>query len=428
MTHKILIKKIFLNTGILFFERALRIVVTAMLMFLLARHLSPDLFGQLSFAIAFSSIISVIANMGTDSVVIHELLIKKKPKNEILGSTLWLRIFSGVVFIFLSNLGLLIFFKTSYILSTIVFIISSGVIFQAFEVIDLYFQSISKFKRIINTRIISLFFSVLVKIIILYYNFEIIYISISFLFDSLIFAVFLIITYNKESLKLNEWKYKKKTVVYLINKSIYLLASNICVVLIMQIDKILIGLLSNNRDLGIYTAATQFSGVWNIIPITMGAALIPDITKFYKFNKTDYKKFVLKIFKYLTFFGICICFLVIFFGEKIILITLGKNYLESVELLYVHIFTIIFIFHISIRTRLLIIEKAISNIMQISLLTVLTIFFLNIILINLMGVKGAAYASLISWGLSTILFPLFSSRTRHYPLLFVNSFIINFKK
>jgi hypothetical protein len=103
-------------------------------------------------------------------------------------------------------------------------------------------------------------------------------------------------------------------------------------------------------------------------------------------------------------------------------------YSESVELLYIHIFTIIFIFHISIRTRLLIIEKAISNIMQISLLTVLTIFFLNIILINLMGAKGAAYASLISWGLSTILFPLFSSRTRHYPLLFVNSFIINFKK
>ena len=80
MTHKILIKKIFLNTGILFFERALRIVVTAMLMFLLARHLNPDLFGQLSFAIAFSSIISVIANMGTDSVVVHELLIKKNLK------------------------------------------------------------------------------------------------------------------------------------------------------------------------------------------------------------------------------------------------------------------------------------------------------------------------------------------------------------
>ena len=45
-----------------------------------------------------------------------------------------------------------------------------------------------------------------------------------------------------------------------------------------------------------------------------------------------------------------------------------------------------------------------------------------------MGAKGAAYAALISWGLSAILFPLFWRRTRHYPNLFINSFIMNFKK
>jgi len=427
MKFKILIKKIFLNMGFLFFERSLRIFTTAIFMFLLARYFSPDLFGQLSFAIAFSSIISVIANMGMDSVVVHELIVKKKPKNEVLGSTLWLRIFLGVTFIFLSNLGLL-FFKTNYLLNTIVFIISLGIIFQAFEVIDLYFQSISKFKEIINARIISLFFSIFLKIFFLYYNFGIIYIALSFLFDSIIFAFFLIIAYKKKSLKIDAWKYNKKTAFYLLNKSFYLLISSICVVLIMHIDKILIGFLSSNYDLGIYSAATQFSGVWNIIPITMGAALIPNITKFYKFNKTHYTKLALKVFKCLTFVGVCICFLVIFFGKKIILFTFGEKYSESAELLNIYIFTIIFIFHISIRTRLLIIEKAMSIIMYISILTFLTIFFFNIILINTMGAKGAAYAALISWGLSAILFPLFWRRTRHYPNLFINSFIMNFKK
>jgi Na+-driven multidrug efflux pump len=44
-----------------------------------------------------------------------------------------------------------------------------------------------------------------------------------------------------------------------------------------------------------------------------------------------------------------------------------------------------------------------------------------------MGAKGAAYAALISWGLSAILFPLFWRRTRHYPILFIKSFIMNFK-
>jgi O-antigen/teichoic acid export membrane protein len=422
-----LTKKNFLNIGALFFERALRIVATSILMFFLARYLSPNLFGQLSFAIAFTSVISIATSIGMDSVVVHELIIEKKPKNEVLGSVLWLRIFCGVVLIFLSNLGLLIF-KADYQLSIIVFIISFGIIFQAFEVIDFYFQSILKFKKIINARIVSLFFSILLKIFFLYYEFGIIYIASSFLFDSLIFAIFLLVAYNGESLKIRAWKYKKTTAFYLIKKSIYLLVSGICVVLIMQIDKILLGFFSGNRELGIYSAATQFSGVWNIIPITMGAVLIPDATIIYAHNREHYEKLILNIFRYLTFIGICICFFIIILGEKIILLTLGEKYLESADLLSIHIFTILFIFHISIRTRLLIIEKAIIFITRIAILTVITSLFLNVYLINLMGAKGAAYATLISWGSSAVLFPLFWNRTRHYPSLFIKSFLLGMKK
>ena len=80
MTHKISIKKIFSDTGILFFERVIRTITTTIIMFLLARYLSIDLLGQLSFAIAFGSIISVVAIMGTDGVTVHELITKKNLK------------------------------------------------------------------------------------------------------------------------------------------------------------------------------------------------------------------------------------------------------------------------------------------------------------------------------------------------------------
>jgi PST family polysaccharide transporter len=396
-------------------------------MFLLARYLSIDLLGQLSFAIAFGSIISVVAIMGTDGVTVHELITKKKPKNEVLGSALWIRIIFGITIIFLSNLGLLIF-KADYFLSTIVFIISLGIIFQAFEVIDLYFQSTLQFKKIINARIISLFFSTLIKIFFLYYKFGIIYIASSFMLDSLILAIFLIIAYNQETFKFNSWKYKKNTAFYLIKNGSYLFISSVCVVMIMQMDKILIGFFSTSYDLGIYSAATQFTGVWNIIPVIIGVAIITDCAKLYKFNKVNYEDFILKIFRYLTFLAIGICCIIIIFGKKIIIVTIGERYAESADILYIYIFTIIFIFHVSIRTRLLIIENSIDKITYISILTLITSVILNILLISLIGIKGAAYATVISWGLSTILFPLFWTRTRHYPSLFLNIFFINFKK
>ena len=411
----------------LFFERSLKVVVTAILMILFAKYFTPNLFGQLSFAIAFSSIISVIANLGTDSIVVNELITTKKPKNEILGSILWLRIFGAIIIIFLSNLGLLIF-KADYFLSIIVFIINIGIIFHSFEVINLYFQSISQFKKIINVRILSLFFSMLLKIFFLYYGLGIIYIAFSFLFDSLILTIFLLFAYKNETLKLSTWVYKKKTALFIIRKGIYLFISGISIVLVMQLDKILLGFFNNSQDLGIYSAATQFSGIWNIIPITMGGALMPVATKLFANDKDSYEKLILNIFNYLTLIGVCICCFIFIFGEKIILFTLGKNYLESAELLNIHIFTILFIFHISIRNSLLTIEKSITFVAIISVLTVLTSFILNIWLINIMGAKGAAYGTLISWCLSTIFFPLLWNRTRRYPFFFINSFIINFKK
>jgi len=413
--------------GILFFERVIRIIITTIIMFLLARYLSTDLLGLLSFAIAFSSIISVIAIMGTDGATVHELITKKKPKNEVLGSAFWIRIIFGITIIFLSNLGLLIF-KGDYFLSAIVFIISLGIIFQAFEVIDLYFQSTLQFKKIINARVISLFFSTLIKVFFLYYKFGIIYIASSFMFDSLILAFFLIIVFNKETSKINSWEYKKNTAFYLIKNGSYLFISSVCVVMIMQMDKILIGFFNTSYDLGIYSAATQFAGVWNIIPIVMGVVLVPDCAKLYKFNKANYDDFILKIFRYLTFLGIGICCILIIFGKKIIIVTIGGRYSESADIIYIYIFTIIFIFHVSMRTRLLIIENSIANIAYISILTFITSVILNILLINLIGIKGAAYATVISWGLSTILFPLFWTRTRRYPSLFLNIFFINFKK
>jgi O-antigen/teichoic acid export membrane protein len=417
---------IFSNMGILFAERILRTAVTFIFMVLLAKYFSTDLFGQLSFAIALCSILSVIAGVGMDSIIIQELIVSSVPKKTILGSALRVRLICGILLVLFSNAGLFLF-EENILLSAIVFLISAGIVFQSYEIIEYYFQSISKFQPIVSARMAALLLSIFVKIFFLLNDYGVLYIAFSFLLDTILLVGFWIYIFRGQEPPLLDWVYERTVAVSLIKKGFPLFISSVCVVLIMQLDKIFIGLLRASYDVGIYSVATQFSGVWNIVPVVVGAALVPGITRLFDLNREQYNIDVQKICSYLSLAAVIICAATVLLGKEIIAYGFGDRYAASSDLLMVHIWSIIFIFHVSIRTRLLIIEGSLGVIAILSLLTAIISIASNLVLVNYFGAVGAAYGCLLSWGASALLLPTLFGSTRHYPYLFLKSFIFHSK-
>jgi O-antigen/teichoic acid export membrane protein len=76
------------NTGWLMFGKVSSLLITVVV----ARYLKPESFGDLNFVIAFTTIVAAIGSLGLDTFIIREIINDESKKEEILGTSLAMRI------------------------------------------------------------------------------------------------------------------------------------------------------------------------------------------------------------------------------------------------------------------------------------------------------------------------------------------------
>jgi polysaccharide transporter, PST family len=107
----------------------------------IARYLGPEHFGQLSYAIAFVSLFSAIATLGLDGIVVRELVCNSEQKDEILGCAFTLKLIGGGVAFLIVLVAIWLVRPVDTRIHWMVGIIAAGMIFQAFDTADLWFQA-----------------------------------------------------------------------------------------------------------------------------------------------------------------------------------------------------------------------------------------------------------------------------------------------
>jgi len=162
-----------------------------------ARYLGPEQFGLFSYAQSFVGLFIAIATLGLDGIVIRELVKDESRRDELIGTAFYLKLMGAF-------LVLLILFMTINFTSneketnTLVFIIASATIFQSFNVVDMYFQSRVMSKYVVCTNLISLFFSSIVKVILILNEAPLVAFAWVVLFDSMVLAFGFIYFYMQQ--------------------------------------------------------------------------------------------------------------------------------------------------------------------------------------------------------------------------------------
>ena len=129
------------NTGWLFAENILRMVVGLVVGVWLARYLGPKQYGLLSYALAFVALFSPIASLGLEDIVVRNIVRDPLSKDETLGSAFILKLSGGIVS-FAVTIGAVFFLRRcDSQIHWLVAIISAGSIFQAFNIIECWFNS-----------------------------------------------------------------------------------------------------------------------------------------------------------------------------------------------------------------------------------------------------------------------------------------------
>src|SRR5262249_6022839 len=129
------------NSGWLLADRIIRMLVGFFVTAWIARYLAPKLFGQLNYAIAFVALFNAIATLGLDGIVVRELVRHPEKKDEILGSAFVLKLIGGAGAFIVAFATIWLARPMDMETRWLVGIIAAGMLFQAFDVADLWFES-----------------------------------------------------------------------------------------------------------------------------------------------------------------------------------------------------------------------------------------------------------------------------------------------
>lgn len=419
--------KYFKNTSWLFFEKILRMLLTLVVNIWIARYLGVEQFGILSFVIAFVGLFLTFSTLGLDGIIIRELVTHEHKRDEFLGTAFGLKLIGA--FIVLVLLAIAVKFTSNDIYTnTLIFIIASAMIFQSFNVIDFYFQSIVLSKYVVFAKIISLLTSTLIRVFLLMIQAPLVAFAWVILVESIVLAFVLIMYYFSQGLSIFSWQSNFQLAKKLLKDSWPLIFSGLVVAIYMKIDQIMIKEILGNEATGQYSAAVMLSEAWYFIPIVVSSSLFPAIIKAKKSNLYEYHKKLQSLFDVMAWIAILVAISTTFFSEWIIELFYGVQYKDAGSVLMIHIWSGIFVYIGVVSSKWFLAENLQLYSFYRTLAGAILNIFLNYILIPTYGIEGAAFSTLFSQFIASYFFNFFNKKVNIVFRLQTNAIFFPLRK
>lgn len=375
-----------------------------------ARYLGPSNYGTLNYTASFVSFFINIASLCMEGVVIKKLVDHPESEGVYLGSSLFFRIISS----FLSMISIAIIV---YILDPgdslkllLAAIQSIQLFFKSFNIFDTWFQRMLKSKYTSIGKMVASISVSGYKLFLLITSKSIIWFAFSTIISDLIIAVILYIFYKREggqSLKINITVGKE-----VLSESYHFVLSDMMAALYMNMDKIMIGQMMTDRDVGLYITATTISGLWAFIPVAMINSYRPTIIELKKTSEDQYRKRLTQLYSLIIWVSIMFALISFLFAELIIKILYGMEYIDAVDALKITVWGQMFAVISMTRSVWIICENKNKYVKYYVAIGTIVNLILNFILIPTVGIVGAAVATLITNMVVLIFAPLLYRETR----------------
>lgn len=397
-------RRIFKNVSVLFISRVLGYILAFLYIIYTARYLGAEGFGILSFALSFTSLFAIIADLGLNTLIVREIARDKSSASKYLGNTLSMKILLSIITIFLVDLTINIL---GYPLQTIeiVYLIVLYVIFSSFsQTFYSIFQAYEKMEYQAIGEILNNILMLAGVLLVIYYKLSVLSFGFIYLITSLIILGYCIIfcalkfILPKLELKI-KWTFWKAT----LKEALPFGMTGIFTTIYISIDSVMLSFIQGNDAVGLYNAAYKIIALLSFIPFVINLAVYPSMSRFHLTSPKTLKRIVWKYFDLMIILGIPILIGTSILAPEIILLIFGKGYEGSIIALQVLIWTTLFVFANSPFVQLFqSINKQFTVTKIIGLGTLLNVI-LNIILIPKFSLVGAGIATALAELTFTIL-------------------------
>jgi O-antigen/teichoic acid export membrane protein len=385
------------NTGWLFFDNVLRMGVGLFVGVWIARYLGPNQYGQLSFAMAFVMLFSSLAALGLDSIAVRNIVRDPSARDEILGTTFFLRLIGGAAAFGITIVAIFILRPAEPLTRWMVGIIAAGMIFQAFDTIDYWFQSQVKSKYTVISKNVAFLLISIVKIILIVVKAPLIAFAWTGLVEIVIGSLGLIVAYRINEHHLRAWRASLVVVKELLRDSWPLIFSGIVTMIYLRIDQVMLGEMVGNEEVGIYSAAVRLAEVWYFIPAVIYSSVYPSIVEARSISDELFYDRLQKLYNIMAFSGYLIALPMTFAAGWAVNLLFGVSFTRAGSMLAVLIWAGLFV-NLGMARSIFLMSM---NWTKVHFVTVfmgcLINVVLNLILIPRYGGMGAVIASCIAY-------------------------------
>lgn len=405
------LRRYFANTSWLLGEKILRMVVGLFVGVWVARYLGPEKFGLLSYAQSFVWLFATIATLGLDGIIVRQLVKEESKRDVLLGTAFCLKLI-GAIGVLLGLTIAINFTSNDRYTNILVFIIASATIFQSFNVIDFYYQANVLSRYVVYANVISLFFSSIIKIVLILYEAPLVAFAWTIVFDSVVLAVGFIYFYLHNQFSFRAWKFKKSIAVSLLKDSWPLILSGMVISIYMKIDQVMIKEMMNAEAVGQYAAAVRISEAWYFIPVVISASLFPAIINAKKQSEELYYVRLQKLYGLMIWLAIAIALPMTFLSDWVVHLLYGGQFNQAGSVLMIHIWAGVFV-SLGVASGMWLLNENLQIFSTINTtIGAIVNVVLNYILIKRIGIEGAAWATLISYCVAAYLCLVLSKKTR----------------
>lgn len=406
------LQKMVSNTIWLFADRVIRMAVGLFVNVLVARYLGPQKLGLLNYSIAFTALFTGLASLGLDGIVVRNIVSDSKHKEEILGTTFALKLIAGMIAGTLAVAGVLALHPGDTLIHWLVAIIALGVGFQAFDAIDLWFQTQVQSKYSVYAKNTAFLTIALCKVVLILIKAPLIAFAIAGLVEIILGAFGLIIVYRVSGHRMKNWHSNIVRAKFLLKDSWPLMLSGVIVMIYIRIDQVMLGDILGIEKVGIYSVAVNLVEVWYFIPMAITATVFPAIVNAKKLSDVIYYAKLEKLYLLMMWLSVLIALPMTFLSKAIISLVYGQQYEAAHSALSILCWSGVFIFSGLVSNHWYLLENLNRFTLYRHIIGVVANISLNVILIPRYGISGAAMATLVTQFLSSYIFDLLNKPTQ----------------
>lgn len=374
--------------------RIIQAVFALVINMLTARYLGPSNYGIITYAASLVAFVLPIMQLGLSNILVQEVVHNPEREGKTIGTSMFLSLCSSIccivgvtTFAFIANhdepVTIIVCLLYSFIL-----------IFQALDLMQYWFQAkyLSKYTSIVSLcayLVVSAY-----KIYLLVSHKSVYWFAISNAFDYALISISIIVIYHK--LGGQKLSFSKELGKEMFSRSKHYILASMMVTVFAQTDKIMIKLMIDEAATGFYGAAVACAGMTSFVFTAIIDSFRPSIFEGQRISEDVFEHRLTILYSIIIYVSLLQSVVMTALAGIIIRILYGDAYLPAVGALQIVVWYTTFSYMGAVRNIWILANNLQNYLWKINLIGALANIVINAILIPVIGIYGAAIASLIT--------------------------------